>query len=168
MSCPGHREAFFSLFWLGQGVTRVGILCYFVYVFLLCFVFLVLAWCGSQSEAAVNRCLWLRTILRQPVFPLWVVGSYFLFSVFCLWQSCFCCSFVACLIVFSFTIKMMNIYHAAPWSSPSSTNGRYRGRLANPWTPSQPWSTRGISIMLWGCLAAGGTGALHKIDVIMG
>ena len=28
------------------------------------------------------RCLWLRTILRQPVFPLWFVGSYFLFSVF--------------------------------------------------------------------------------------
>ena len=41
-----------------------------------------LAWYGSQSEAAGNRCLWLRTILRQPVFPLWVVGSYFLYSVF--------------------------------------------------------------------------------------
>ena len=25
----------------------------------------------------------------------------------------------------------------------------------------------GGSIMLWGCLAAGGTGALHKIDGIM-
>ena len=25
----------------------------------------------------------------------------------------------------------------------------------------------GDSIMLWGCFAAGGTGALHKIDVIM-
>ena len=44
--------------------------------FSLCFVFLVLAWYGSQSEAAVN-------CLRQPVFPLWVVGSYFMF-IFCL------------------------------------------------------------------------------------
>ena len=26
---------------------------------------------------------------------------------------------------------------------------------------------RGDSIMLWGCFAAGGTGALHKIDVIV-
>ena len=26
---------------------------------------------------------------------------------------------------------------------------------------------RGGSIMLWGCIAAGGTGALHKIDGIM-
>ena len=26
---------------------------------------------------------------------------------------------------------------------------------------------RGGSMMLWGCFAAGGTGALHKIDVIM-
>ena len=25
----------------------------------------------------------------------------------------------------------------------------------------------GVSIMLWGCFAAGGTGALHKIDGIM-
>ena len=28
-------------------------------------------------------------------------------------------------------------------------------------------SYRGGSIMLWGCFAAGGTGALHKIDDIM-
>jgi hypothetical protein len=34
MSRPGHREAFYSLFWLGQGVTRVFILCHFFYVFL--------------------------------------------------------------------------------------------------------------------------------------
>ena len=26
---------------------------------------------------------------------------------------------------------------------------------------------RGGSIMLWGCFAAGGTGALHKIDGVM-
>ena len=25
----------------------------------------------------------------------------------------------------------------------------------------------GVSIMLWGCFAAGGTGALHKIDSII-
>ena len=24
MSCPDHRETFYSLFWLGRGVTRVG------------------------------------------------------------------------------------------------------------------------------------------------
>ena len=45
-----------------------------------------LAWYGSQSEAAVNRCLWLRTILRQPVFPLWFVGSCFLCLTI---QNCF-------------------------------------------------------------------------------
>jgi hypothetical protein len=38
MSRPGHREAFYSLFWLDQGVTRVGFLCSFFYVFVfLCF-----------------------------------------------------------------------------------------------------------------------------------
>ena len=38
VSRPGHREAFYSLFWLGQGVTRVGVLCHFFYVFvILCF-----------------------------------------------------------------------------------------------------------------------------------
>ena len=52
--------------------------------------------------------------------------------------------------------------------------GGTRGRLASRRTPSQPWSTGvaasccgGGSIMLWGCFAAGGTGALHKIDGIM-
>ena len=59
LSRPGHR-GFYSLFWLGQGVTRVGILC----SMFLCFAFLCcLAGCGSQSEAAVYYCLWLRTIL---------------------------------------------------------------------------------------------------------
>ena len=38
VSRPGHREAFYSLFWLGQVVTRVGVLCSFFYVFVfLCF-----------------------------------------------------------------------------------------------------------------------------------
>ena len=53
MSRPGYREAFYSLFWLGQGVTRVGILCPFFYVL----YFYVLAWYGSQSGTAVYRCL---------------------------------------------------------------------------------------------------------------
>ena len=41
---PDHREPFYSLFWLGRGVTRVGNL--------VCFISM-LAWYGSQSEAAV-------------------------------------------------------------------------------------------------------------------
>ena len=48
MSRPDHREPFYSLFWLGWGVTRVGNLG--------CFISM-LAWYGSQSEAAVYRCL---------------------------------------------------------------------------------------------------------------
>ena len=55
---------------------------------ILCCVFLCLAWYGSQSEAAVDRCLWLRTILRQPVFPLWFVGSCFLCLCFTI-RNCF-------------------------------------------------------------------------------
>jgi hypothetical protein len=42
-----------------------------------------------------------------------------------------------------------------------------RGRLASRRTPSQPRGMGVGSIMLWGCFAAGGTGALHKIDGIM-
>ena len=38
------------------------------------------------------------------------------------------------------------------------------GRLASRRTPSKTVKHRGGSIMLWGCFAAGGTGALHKID----
>ena len=34
-------------------------------------------------------------------------------------------------------------------------------------TPSPTVKQGGSSIMLWGCFAAGGTGALHKIDGIM-
>ena len=41
--------------------------------------------------------------------------------------------------------------------------GGKRGGIASRRTPSQPWSSN----MLWGCFAAGGTGALHKIDGIM-
>ena len=47
---PGHREAFYSLFWLGQGVTRVGILCPFFYVL----YFYALAWYGSESGCLLN------------------------------------------------------------------------------------------------------------------
>jgi hypothetical protein len=59
MSHPDHREPFYSLFWLGRGVTRVDNLGCFISV---------LAWYGFQSEAAVYRCLWLGIIFRQP-FP---------------------------------------------------------------------------------------------------
>ena len=44
--------------------------------------------------------------------------------------------------------------------------GGKRGRLASRTTPP-PVKHGGGSIMLWGCFAAGGTGALHKIDGIM-
>ena len=44
--------------------------------------------------------------------------------------------------------------------------GGKRGMLANRRTPSNH-EARGGSIILWGCFAAGGTGALHKIDGIM-
>ena len=87
----GHRGFLFSI--LVRPGCAFYVIFFYVFVFVLCFVFLCLAWYGSQSEAAVNRCLWLRTILRQPVFSLWVVGSYFLFSVFCTWLSCFGCFF---------------------------------------------------------------------------
>ena len=41
-----------------------------------------------------------------------------------------------------------------------------RGRL-KPKNTIQTMKQSGGSIMLWGCFAAGGTGALHKIDGIM-
>jgi hypothetical protein len=52
---------FMSLFWFGQGVSWGG------HSNILCSMFSItvcLAGCGSQSEATVYRCLWLRTILR--------------------------------------------------------------------------------------------------------
>ena len=42
--------------------------------------------------------------------------------------------------------------------------GGKRGMLASRRTPSHPWDG---GVMLWGFFAAGGTGALHKIDGIM-
>jgi hypothetical protein len=53
LSHPDLRELFMSLFWFGQGVIWVGILCSVFYVL----YFFVLAGCGSESEAAVYRCL---------------------------------------------------------------------------------------------------------------
>jgi hypothetical protein len=45
--------------------------------------------------------------------------------------------------------------------------GGKRGRLASPKNTIPTVKHRGGSIMLWGCIAAGGTGALEKIDGIM-
>ena len=45
--------------------------------------------------------------------------------------------------------------------------GGKRWRLANPKNTIPTVKHRGGSIMLWGCIATGGTGALHKIDCIM-
>ena len=42
-----------------------------------------------------------------------------------------------------------------------------RGRLAKPKNTNPTVKHGGDSIMLWGCFAAGRTGALHKIDGIM-
>ena len=55
------REPFLFSIWLGQGVTWMGKS--------MCSISL-LAGYGSQSEAAVYRCLWLGIIHRQPVFHL--------------------------------------------------------------------------------------------------
>ena len=44
---------------------------------------------------------------------------------------------------------------------------RKKGEACKPENTIQTVKYRGGSIMLWGCFAAGGTGALHKIDGIM-
>ena len=41
------------------------------------------------------------------------------------------------------------------------------GEASKPKTPIPTVKLGGGSIMLWGCIAAGGTGALHRIDGIM-
>ena len=66
---------YFSLVraWVGVDILCFGSVCY---------ISRCLAWYGSQSEAAVNHCLWLRTILRQPVSPLWGAGLYFVHVLF--------------------------------------------------------------------------------------
>ena len=44
---------------------------------------------------------------------------------------------------------------------------RKTGEAFKPKTTIQTMIDMGGSIMLWGCFAAGGTGALHKIDGVM-
>ena len=47
---------FMSLFWFGQGVNWVGHSMFFSLFCSVCCISMCLAWYGSQSEAAVNRC----------------------------------------------------------------------------------------------------------------
>ena len=88
---------------------------------------LFLAGCGSQSEAAVYRCLWLRTIFRQ-LFPTWFfVGS----CNFCLVFVSPCrtvSGFPSAIFVFSvqFLIMKMNTYPTAFWSDDSSSSDESR------------------------------------------
>ena len=72
----------------------------------------MLAWYGSQSEAAVSRCLWLGIIFRQP-FPQCVLWDLVL-SRCMLHLSTARSLLVSC---FKFhIIKMWNSNHPAPWS----------------------------------------------------
>ena len=92
------------LVWSG-GVSWVGCLCSFFYDLL----FLCLAWYGSQSEAAVNHCPWLRTIFRQPVFHPWVVGWLYVFCwvfVFCSRQNWFCSRCCFCSVFYDFIKRL--------------------------------------------------------------
>jgi hypothetical protein len=54
-------EPFISLYWLGQDVTWVDSLVFY---------FLCWPWYGSQSEAAVYRCLWLGILFFPYVWDL--------------------------------------------------------------------------------------------------
>ena len=55
------------------------------------------------------------------------MGDYFLFSVVCTSQNCFRSFLFGIFVISVLIIKNMDTYHAAPWSSSSSTDdGRYR------------------------------------------
>ena len=55
LSRPDHREHIYSLFWLGQGVTRVGYLGCFMSMLCSSFFYYVGVLYDSQLEAAGNR-----------------------------------------------------------------------------------------------------------------
>ena len=106
MSRPDHREPFYSLCWLGRGVTRVGNLgCFF------------LCWPGmvpNQRQLSIVVFDWGSYL--SSLFPPVVCGILILYCCFLALQ---CCTFRLLLI------KMINLPHAASWSDHPSNNERY-------------------------------------------
>ena len=102
-----------------------------VYVRFSMLCFLSLAWYGSQSEAGVVSCLWLRIILRYP-FSTCVSWVFIFCSVF--FPAPFrtvCLSFYLLFQCSITLLKNMDTYHAAHWSSSSSTHDeRYTERVS--------------------------------------
>ena len=112
VSRPDPRLCFYFSF--SQGVMWVGILC-----------------CMSRCCVAMFR-PGMGPNQRQLVIVVsdWepYLGS--LFSHYGLWVVIFRFSVFSCSFVFSVLKVNMNTYHAAPWSSPSSTHdSRYNARM---------------------------------------
>ena len=116
-----------------------------------------MAWYGSQSEAAVYRCLWLGIIFRQPISPLCFVGSclcevaceHFIYYTFQFVLYCFC--------VFH-SINMWNPYHAALWSE-CSYDDRDKYSMFRSWKFQDneihwhqlPWTMNQLDYIIYGC-----------------
>ena len=104
MSRPDLSSFFMSLFWCGQGVTWVGVLCSF------CVWFSIRDSCLSLS------------LIGNHTFPTWFLWVVNFCLVFCTFQDCFGYSLCYFVIVFSFNKESMNTYHAVLWSDDSSSS----------------------------------------------